>query len=648
VSDFDSMFMAPDTDALAKRLRAASDAYYNGQPIMSDAEYDALEDSLRKVDPDHPVFALVGAPTSSGWPKVTHPIPMGSLDKAQTDEEFLDWAAKMKGDDLVVTEKLDGISILLTYEEGKLVRAETRGDGEVGEDITRNVRIMQGVQPMIPYEGTIWIRGEVVCRKSDFAAHFQGESNPRNTASGTAKRQSGWQKAKHLTVIAYNLTTKNPDHGNDSRSGEFETLKEWGFQTPPLLHAEDAAHVIEYRQTYIDSLRDLCDYDIDGLVVEVDNSPLRHAKGQHNHRPKGAIAFKFPHDAKPTVLRDIQWQVGPSGRVTPVAIFDPVDLAGASVEKASLHNVGNIARLVESKDTAHFAVGDEILVSRRNDVIPFVESLLVPHTTGKILLVPGSCPACDSNLEMHGEYLVCRFEDCPAQALGALKRWVSKVGVLHFGEALLTAVVDAGMVETIPDLYRLDADAVGALEVDGRRVGGSAKRALDSLHAKKDLPLDLLVGSLGIPLVGRKMARLLVDAGINNLDLMASVTEDQMAAIAGFGPGRAKSFREGFDARKDLIEGILAAGVTLAAPVVVEQTSDVMAGHAVCFSGVRDKDAEAAIVAAGGRIASGVSKNTTLLVLKDVASASSKAKKARDLGIEIVDLAEVRSRLGLS
>ena len=260
--------------------------------------------------------------------------------------------------------------------------------------------------------------------------------------------------------------------------------------------------------------------------------------------------------------------------------------------------------------------------------------------------IPGSCPACDSNLEMHGEYLVCRSEDCPAQTLGALKRWVSKVGVLHFGEALLTAVVDAGMVETIPDLYRLDADAVGALEVDGRRVGGSAKRALDSLHAKKDLPLDLLVGSLGIPLVGRKMARLLVDAGINNLDLMASATEDQMAAIAGFGPGRAKSFREGFDARKDLIEGILAAGVTLAAPVVVEQTSDVMAGQAVCFSGVRDKDAEAAIVAAGGRIASGVSKNTTLLVLKDVASASSKAKKARDLGIEVIGIDDLWSRLG--
>lgn len=371
MSDFDSMFMAdPKVSNLADRLRAASAAYYgSGAPLMTDAEYDALEESLRKLAPDHPVFGEVGAPTSSGWPKVRHPLPMGSLDKAQTDEEFLEWAAKMKGDALLVTEKMDGISILLTYEEGKLVRAETRGDGEVGEDITRNVRIMQGVEAMIPYEGTCWIRGEVVCRKSDFAEHFQGESNPRNTASGTAKRQSGWQKAKHLTVYAYNLTVKNPEHGNESRSGEFETLREWGFKTPTMLQAEDAAHVIEHRQSYIDRLRDLCDYDIDGLVVEVDNSPLRHAKGQHNHRPKGALAFKFPHDAKPTVLRDIAWQVGPSGRVTPVAIFDAVDLAGASVERAALHNVKRVQKL-------RLFRGCTIMVSRRNDVIPMVESNL--------------------------------------------------------------------------------------------------------------------------------------------------------------------------------------------------------------------------------------------------------------------------------
>lgn len=658
MSDFDDMFMSPNPETLAKRLRAASAAYYNGHPVMSDAEFDALEASLRKVSPDHPVFGEVGAPTSSGWPKVRHPIPMGSLDKAQTDEEFLEWAAKVKGHDLIVTEKMDGISILLTYEGGHLVRAETRGDGEVGEDITRNVRIMQGVGPMIPYEGTVWIRGEIVCRKSDFEAHFQGESNPRNTASGTAKRQSGWQKAKHLTVFAYNLTTKDPDHGNDSRSGEFETLREWGFKTPTLLQAEDAAHVVEHRQSYIDHLREQCDYDIDGLVVEVDDNSARLDLGEHNHRPKGAIAFKFPHDAKTTILRDILWQVGPSGRVTPVAVFDPVDLTGASVTRASMHTVANVDRIWSTGGQEHPHDGDRILVSRRNDVIPYVESFLGTNEieedsdeeheeTPQPHYVPGECPDCGTHLEMQGEYLVCpNSEECPAQTLGALERWVSKIGVLHFGKALLKAVVEAGMVTTIPDLYKLDADAVGALEVEGRRIGGSGKRALDSLHAKKDLPLDLIVGSLGIQHIGRKMTKLLMDAGINDLALMASATEEQMAAIDGFGEGRAKSFREGFDARKDLIDALLDAGVTIAEPVVVEQTSDVMAGQAVCMTGFRDKDMGAAIEAAGGRLANSVSSKTTLLVVKAAGSTSSKAKKAASLGIEIIDRDEMWSRLG--
>ena len=646
--------VSPKIELLADRLRTASAAYYSGgEPLISDAEYDSLEDALRKVAPDHPVFSEVGAPTSSGWAKVSHPIPMGSLYKAQEEEEFREWAKKTEGAELLVTEKMDGISILLTYEDGNLVRAETRGDGEVGEDITRNVRIMQGVKAMIPYTGTCWVRGEVVCRKSDFAAYFQGESNPRNTASGTGRSQSGWQKAKHLTVFAYNLTTENPDHGASSRSGQFETLREWGFTTPSMLQAESCDHVIQHRQSYIERLRDLCDYDIDGLVVEVDNNSDRHDMGSHNHRPKGAIAFKFPHEAKPTFLKDILWQVGNSGRITPVAVFDAVNLAGAEVEKASLHNVGNILRLVQPMSTQHFAVGDKILVSRRNDVIPFVESLLIPVPRDdidpqdkRLLRVPGLCPSCQSSLDMVGEYLVCRSEDCPAQALGSLKRWVSKLGVLHFGEALLTAVVDAGMVSSIADLYRLQVDDVAALELDGRRVGGAAQRALDSLNAKKDIALDLFVGSLGIPLVGRKMAKLLADAGFNSLNQMALADVAQMAEVPGFGEGRAQSFREGFDARKDLMAGILAAGVTITAPVVVEQTSSVMAGQAVCFTGVRDKDAEEAIVAAGGTIASGVSKNTTLLVAKDPSSPSGKAKKARDLGIEVIGQEDLWVRLG--
>jgi DNA ligase (NAD+) len=645
----------PHIDSLADRLRAASSAYYAGKPEMTDAEFDALEESVRSASPDHPVFAEIGAPVSSGWPKVRHPIPMGSLDKAQDDAELLAWATRVgvsKAHPVFVTEKLDGISILLTYNGGNLVRAETRGDGEEGEDITRNVRIMKGVPAHVPYDEECWVRAEIVCNKTDFAVYFQGESNPRNTAAGTAKRQTGWQKAKHLTVYAYNLTAKSPDHGAKTREEEFGALNTWGFLTPAHYLLEDAGQVVTCRQLYIDTKRDSCSYDIDGLVVEVNDTVVRTAFGHHNHRPKGAIAFKFPHEAKRTVIRDIRWQVGASGRVTPVALFDAVDLAGASVKQASLHNVANITRLVRERvgvGAAIFTEGDEIMVSRRNDVIPYVESLLVPATSGKSLVVPSKCPACSGNLQMDGEYLVCVNDaTCPAQSIGYLQRWIRKLNILHFGDELLNALWDAEMVRTIGDLYRINPSEAAKLSVDGRRIGRKADRAFANLHAKKGVTIDLFIGSLGIPLVGRKMTKLLVDAGISDLSAMAKATEAQMAAVPGFGSERARSFRTGFDKRRQLIYDILAAGVSIVEPEEPEVTGDAMKDQAICFSGVRDKEAAAAIAAQGGRVASGVSKNTTLLVLKDANSTSSKAQKARTLGIEIIDLPTMRSRLGLS
>jgi DNA ligase (NAD+) len=357
---------------LSQRLRAASAAYYNGTPLMSDAEFDALEAELRKLDPHNPVFAEIGAPPDSGWPKVAHAYPMGSLDKVQTSQEFLGWASA-KGDQFFLSEKLDGISIMLTYNQGQLVQAATRGDGTTGEDITRNVRVMQGVPQTISYQGPVDIRGEIVCTKEDFKKFFPGESNPRNTASGTAKRQSGWQKCRHLTVLAYNLNL--PKRKYATREEEFLVLQAWGFKTPFGMVCSAAQAATEYGE-YIRDLREKAPYDIDGLVIEVNSTSARTALGTSPNglNPKGSVALKFPHDQKKTVLRDVVWQVGNSGRVTPVAIFDTVTLAGAQVSQASLHNVSRLNLLKLFR-------GCEILVSRRNDVIPAVEANLSLNIT---------------------------------------------------------------------------------------------------------------------------------------------------------------------------------------------------------------------------------------------------------------------------
>jgi len=358
--------MPTDIQNLVDRLLTASRAYYSGESLISDAEYDALENQLRKLDPDHEALRQVGAPTDSGWPKVPHTRPMGSLNKAQTVENFYAWARKYPASEYIATEKLDGISLCLVYENGELVAARTRGDGTIGEDITRNVRIMQGVPPVIAEKRTTNIRAEIICRKSQFALHFQGDSNPRNTASGTAKRHTGWQKCRHLDVVAYNLDVEG--YRSLSRTEELDLLVAMNFQVPNAL-VRSAGGVVTMYGDYIHGTRAGLDYDIDGLVVEINTTVDREAHGSHDMRPRAAVAFKFPHEQAETIIRNIIWQVGNSGRITPVAVFDPIPLAGAQVKRASLHNVARVQHL-------QLAPGTRILVSRRNDVIPAVEANL--------------------------------------------------------------------------------------------------------------------------------------------------------------------------------------------------------------------------------------------------------------------------------
>lgn len=360
------------------RLQAANDAYRRGGlPLMSDSAYDALEDQLAEMvasaDPGDPdVVAArafldsIGAPPSdnSGWAKVRHEVPMTSLNKAQDAAEAAAWARTVGAGDTVVSEKMDGISVSIRYVDGVLVRAATRGDGETGEDITRNVVRMKGVVRAIKgFSGRV--RGEIVLRRSDHVAHFPDYANPRNAAAGVAKRLDG-VGAEHLTVYAYQIVRTDGGDPIRRKRDEFTVLERIGFPVPRWQVVDDIAAVTALRDGYD---RESLDYDIDGLVVEVDDLDRAAALGELNHRPKGAIAYKFAHMTAETTLRDVVWQVGKSGRLTPVAVFDPVLLAGARVERASLATPDRVTKLRLSK-------GCRILVSRRNDVIPRVEANL--------------------------------------------------------------------------------------------------------------------------------------------------------------------------------------------------------------------------------------------------------------------------------
>lgn len=621
---------------LVEQLQQAQEAYTNDEPIMSDAEFDALEDQLRDLDPDNTYFAQIGAKPKSGWAKVKHAAPMGSLGKAKTFNELEKWYADAESPEaLVVSEKLDGISLSLKYKGGKLVQAATRGDGEEGDDITRNVLLMQGVRKTLGEKFTGHLRAEVVLTKTAHAKYVPDYKNLRNAAAGIAKREKDPAVCKHLTVICYQVLSD--DFGLASKEDEFLWLEEQKCLVPnwKLVAFDRVGGIYDL---YVEHDREALDYDIDGLVVELNNLEAAEELGESDNRPKGACAFKFPHEKQPTKLTSIPWQVGNSGRVTPVAYFDGVKLAGATVGQASLHNVGNVTRLWGTRPR----VGDTILVSRRHDVNPYVEKVL-SRGKGKRLDTPTQCPSCKSKLSMDGAYLVCTNHDaCPAQQSGNIKRWTTKLDIKGWGDAVIDALCESGTVTKIADLYSLTPDALAEVRMEGKRVGQSkAKTVLKNLHAKKVLPLGDFVGSMGIYMWGRSMCQLLVDAGFDTLQKMEAASVHDLAAVSGVGGIMARAFVEGFRHVSPSMAAILVAGVEIKEPV----TGGSLQGKSFCFTGIRNRELEDRIKEAGGAVKGSVGRDLSYLVAKDPKSKSGKAKKATDYGVPVIGLAEVEDML---
>jgi DNA ligase (NAD+) len=351
---------------LEGRIREARVAYYSVVPVVDDETYDSWCDELRTLAPASAELKAVGAPPVSNWSKVRHDFVMGSLNKVQTPEELKRWSDGIRNHGpWVVVSKLDGISVSLRYEEGVLVQALTRGDGTVGEDITANVCRMKVPRRISnPSLSQLTVRGEIVLFKSDHAKHFATTSNPRNTASGTAKRYDG-QGCEHLNVLVYEVVD---GHETAMFSRQFEFLTSLGFNVPEWYSCYALDEVTSFWEKYHDR-RLVLDYEIDGLVVRYDDVDLHRQLGDLHGRPRAAVAFKFRPQSRETVLLDVKWQVGGTGRLTPVAVFEPVQLVGVTIVNASLYSAGFLR-------ASGLQIGDKILVSRANDVIPKIHKVV--------------------------------------------------------------------------------------------------------------------------------------------------------------------------------------------------------------------------------------------------------------------------------
>jgi DNA ligase (NAD+) len=617
-------------DELAGRLEKYRASYYAGRPDISDAAYDALEDDLRALDPTHPVLARVGsAELVSEWDKARHEIPMGSLNKAVSVEELRAWLARCEellekdgvasiAGDLFVAEKLDGISIEVIYREGKMVDAITRGDGEMGERISQNVARMKGVPARIKDKRSMSVRGEIILRLSDMKKHFSSGTSPRNLAAGTSKRFDGGN-CEYLTVLFYDIA----DHFDVATEvDKFEYIRSLGFATPATAQGS-IDDVIALYDAYSGGRRASLDYEIDGLVVYVNALHTQALLGEVNHRPRGAVAFKFASPAKVTTVLSVNWDTGPSGRVTPVAIVAPVELAGAMVQRASLHNAANVRAL-------GIGVGDEVLVSRRNDVIPYVEEVV--EKRGKPDEPPTTCPVCGAPLSVEGEYLVCRNTTCRAVVEGRIQNWVGAVGALEWGDKLIEQLVEARLVGEPADLYKLTWQQIAALDRRGEK---SAKKSLGELTSRLPLTLPVFIAALGMDNFALQTARLLVAAGYDTIDKLLAAREADLASITGLGPIKAASIVRGLASRKDEIQRLLAAGIVPVTP----QEAGPLSGLTFCFTGTSTRpraELTELVESRGGRVLAAVTKELQYLVIADPSSTSSKAVKAKKLGTKLI------------
>jgi DNA ligase (NAD+) len=647
-------------DELAARIVELRDAYYRGEPLVADADYDALEDELRaliaanpELAPDPNPLEQVGAASVLHAP-VRHSRPMLSLEKASTPEQVAAFFARFPGQQVIVMPKLDGVSLALVYERGRLARAVTRGDGTTGEDVTMLVRALaDGVPDAIEAEGRVEVRGELVMLRSTFAAYNAAHPdkpliNPRGAAAGTLRAKDPAVVAeRRMRFFAFDLDTADGAHSDLE-----EALTTLGFEAPDMPHCDDAAAAQELIAA-IEARRADLDYDLDGAVLRLADRGAYAAAGTRANSPRGALAFKYPAEEKTTVLADVVWDVGKTGKVAPVALLEPVFVGGTTVTRATLAN----QEVIRARDVR---IGDTVLVRRAGDVIPFVAGVLdASKRTGaeREIAAPTECPSCGQPLVEQGNSreLFCTNVACPAQTVRRLIHWASRAAadIDAIGRVWIERLNEAGLLERPSDFYALQREDL--LRFDG--IGEiSADRMIESIDRSRGVGLRRALIGLAIPMASDATAARLCRAGYGSLEEVAAADEEALQQVEDIGPKVAAGLRlhlnredtraefvrlrelgVDLDVREEDLPPKVAADAPLAGKTVVitGTIADPRSGEKVArpvFQRLCER--------AGATTASSVSANTDMLICGENVGAS-KTAKAEKLGVAVVDQGEI-------
>ena len=672
---------------LSKQISYYSNLYYN-QAIseISDAEFDSLWSELKRLDPQNPQLEMVGSDSIPGSKKVTHLFPMRSLDKATTINEIRHFVSEttVDGKQFVCQPKLDGSALSIEYRRGRLVRAATRGNGTRGEDVTANARRISNIPESINWDGDCHIRGEVIMPLSIFQEKYSSVApNPRNLAAGCLRqktKEAGKAKPEDLIFLAYDvkfpdLDSKHPDSpvppnfNYDSDSNEWLStngIQIAGNTVVSADNTEELTQKISSITEYWTEKRDRIEWEIDGVVIKLDLLSKRKSLGMTAHHPRWALAWKFPPEEANTVLMDVDWQVGRTGTVTPVARVAPVTVSGVTVENVTLHNPGEVDRL-------KIAIGDKVKLVRRGDVIPKIVEVIGKATIGDIegrihsdgkqfnenlpkhspITIPTICPRCNTGLIQDGAFIRCTNMNCPSRMERTILYWARSLELDGVGEKLVQQLCSEGLVKTLPDLYELKVSDISNLERMGIK---SATNVITELESSKKMSLSKFLSALGIPGIGPELATSVATkvSSIENLLILVNKTNEDieennsainlLIEIDGIGEKVASQILDGLAIRMDMVQRLQAHLEIYSELKPLSNGS--LAGNTFCITGTLTrsrKEIALLIKSNGGKIVSSVSKNLSYLVAGE--SAGSKLENANRLEIEVISESQLNEML---
>ena len=686
------MSIKEEIDKLTQELKVYQDKYYKeGISLVSDNEYDRLTDKLIALEKEHPELQHPDSPTkrvgsdlTNDFPEVRHTIPVLSLDKAYSDEavlEFFSRSIQKEGGALsfAAEEKIDGISMVLYYEKGILVRAVTRGNGEVGNDVTPNIMTMHSVPLSLPEPVDIAVRGEVYLEKADFerlnaaeADEAKKAANPRNLAAGTVRRQKSSEACRvPLTIFCYEGFWSNKAETPSDHLHILSYLRSLGFRINPHLAFFDSdkekarkklddaglegeAYSFEEIDEFIKKKteeRKNLPYEIDGLVFKINELGVREKFGYTEHHPRWAIAYKFEAPQAEAKLLDITVQVGRTGRITPVAEITPTKLGGSTIRRATLHNQEYI-------DELELAIGDTVSVSKRGDVIPAVESVTEKNNEGNTTYkMPLDCPCCHSPVVQVGGLQYCQNYDCPDQVKGRIAYFASvdEMDIVTLGPKTVELLYNAGLLRNIEDIYTADFQKAAGLPGFGDK---SIELLQKGVKESLSRPFATVLSALGVADIGKKSAEILVKNGFDSIDKILNAVDrndtEAFSSIAGFGTVTGERIIRAFSSERlrETIEALRKAGVHMSAEEDEkdeEENEQVFAGQVWCITGSfqhfnpRTK-ALKEIEKRGGRTVSSVTGKTTHLLSGE--GGGSKRAEAERLGVKIVSEDEFLKMLG--